>query len=241
MSMEKDIIIDSSDHKKIYGTLNQYNNKKDSIILFCHGLTTHKDNHLMISASRTFSKFYDCYRFDFYNSSQRARKLIESDVETHISDLNSVITHFSKKYENIYLIGHSFGGTAIYGCNMKKVKAIALWDCLLVEKASKLSEKYEWNKNLNCYILHQATDVLISKKLIEERQIQTPEILENITKPTIIICAGKFILNNIWKTNFNKINSKSKYLEIKTANHIFNKEKEENELFKETLEWFKFN
>lgn len=239
--MEKEVNIPSFDKKIIYGTLNHQEKKKNQLIIFSHGLTSNKDNHIMCFAARKFSKEYDCYRFDFYNHKLRARKLIEADVSTHTKDLNSVIKHFSKEYEKIHLVGHSFGGTAIYNCNLEKIDAICLWDTMLIEEESKLDEKYEWNKKLNCYILHQAIDVLISKKLVEERQKQTPEILKKINKPTLVICAENFKFSKLWESNIKKINSKTKFIEIKGANHIFSKEKEEKKLLRETLKWIREN
>lgn len=236
--MEKDIKIKTTDKHAIYGILNQVNNNKN-LIIFVHGLTGHMNEHIHYNGAKYFAnKGFNSFRFGLYSGEKNARELINCTIKTHSKDLNTVVTYFSKKYDNIHLIGHSLGGPSILGANMNNVSSIALWDPSF-DIAQEFKTDCKFNKKLGAYIIKWGVDCLISKKMYAE-VISLPEnMAKKIVKPTKLIFAGKGILYKKWKNYLKNISVKNSVVKIEKASHCFDEEGAEELLFKETYSWFK--
>ena len=63
--MEKEIKIKTNDKHFIYGVLNTPNKKTEKLIIFVHGLSGHKNEHIFYNAKNFFvKKGYAVFKFD---------------------------------------------------------------------------------------------------------------------------------------------------------------------------------
>lgn len=166
--MEKFLTVDSDDGHLIYGTLNSYEEKKGKLIIFVHGLSGNQHEHQYFNAVPYFcSRGYDVFRFDFYGGEDKCRPSSESSVSTHARDLNSVLNNFKDDYEELYLVGHSFGCLAIMNADTKDVKKIVYWDPTCWT-GSPEDKGLEYNESMDKYILRWGWDAIVSKELVRE-------------------------------------------------------------------------
>ena len=111
--MEKQIKIPIANKKYIYGTLR--GSLKNPLLVFVHGFTGYKDEHIFFNGARFFEKKgFSTFRFDLYNWNKDARKLEECTLSLHGEDLDTVVKYLRKKGANkIFVAGHSFGGVTV--------------------------------------------------------------------------------------------------------------------------------
>ena len=234
--MEQNIHIQTQDNHTIYGLLNS--SKKDKLIIFVHGLTGHKNEHIFYNAAKFFSKNkFDTFRFDLYSGEKGARSLTECTIETHSQDITQVIDHFKKNYKKIHLVGHSLGGPSIILANIESAYSIALWDPSF-NTFEGLRDDMTFNTKINKYILHWGTEYLLSKEMVESWKRFDERMLAKFSKPTKIICAGKGMLHERWRNKLHLISVNHEFVLIPEAGHCFDEENTEQELFNETLKWF---
>lgn len=242
--MEKQFKLLTKDKHIIYGTHN-FSSGLNKAVIFAHGLTGHSNEHLFYNAARYFpANSFATVRFDFYSGENKGRLLTNSDITQHISDLELVTKHFSKKYKEIYLVGHSLGGAVILHSSLKDVKGISLWDATI--EWDPLDSKYGdnafvYHKGLDVYTARWGTEYLIGKKYCSQTRDYSyyQSIFEKLNVSLQVICAGKGILKNTWKKRFNKITGKKELIVIDKAGHCFDEGDSEKELFKHTFRWFR--
>lgn len=229
--MQKEILIETNDNYNIYGTLDSTNNN-DNLIIFVHGLTWNQNEHVFYNSAKFFpNNWYNTFRFDLYTNE---RPLSDLSVKDHIKDLNIVLSYFEWKYKNIYLIWHSLGWPVILWSNINNIKAIVLWDPTI--NAQYYVEKIcTYNKELDKYILNREIESILSKEMVNERKNIDESILDQIIKPTKIICAWEDRLKDEWKSCYTKITVDHEFIIIEEADHCFNQDWVEEKLFKETL------
>lgn len=239
--MQKNITIKSKDKKfNIYGVFDQ-NIKSDKLIIFIHGLTGHKNEHLFYNAAKFFTnKRFSTYRFDLYSGEKNGRRLDDCTISKHSEDLNQVIKFFQKKFYTIYLVGHSLGGPTVLGADLKDIKKIVLWDPSVNLSNEEDEVWYRFDKKINAYMVSWGPSYMVSKEMIEEwKNIEYEEWIENCKSPLNVICAGRGILKKEWKKIISDFNCKTKLTIINDAGHCFDEKDTENQLFKETFSWFK--
>ena len=94
--MEKEIKIKTQDKHLIYGTLN-FKVKSDELIIFVHGLTGNKNEHIFFNGSKFFnSNGYDTFRFDLYSDLNLGRTLLECTIDTHAEDVSTVLDYLAE-------------------------------------------------------------------------------------------------------------------------------------------------
>ena len=94
--MEKQIKIPIANKKYIYGTLR--GSLKNPLLVFVHGFTGYKDEHIFFNGARFFEKKgFSTFRFDLYNWNKDARKLEDCTLSLHGEDLDTVIKYLRKK------------------------------------------------------------------------------------------------------------------------------------------------
>lgn len=235
--MEEKIQIPTNDGHIIYGTMNYKGKKAKNLIVFVHGLDGNQNEHQFYNAARFFPKAgFTTFRFNLYSGKEKGRILTDCTTKMHAEDLNTVIKFFYNKFQNIYLVGHSLGGLTILLSDLEKIKSVVLWDPSM--KLMGLEDKLSYNKELDLYVLHWGTEYLISKQMFEERKNQDLRLVEKITRPTKIICAGDGVLKDDWGKVVDKIQVPYEFMVLKGAGHCFNEEGIEEVLFDETLKWF---
>ncbi len=237
--MQKEIQINTKDDHIIYGTLDSKQNS-DTLLIFVHGLSGHKDEHHYFNAVPYFTeKNFDTFRFNFYTREPHSRLLSESSLTTHSDDLKLVINNFKEKYKNIILIGHSFGALIIINTDLSDISKIVLWDP--TGELNKIKEKNaSFNSDLNKYILHWGMDILINKELADDWQsVDLSKSMKNLKTPCKFIFAGNSSKHKAWEPFLKKIKVKNESVIINGATHGFIEEGVEQKLFEETFDWVK--
>lgn len=230
--MEENLKIPLGNNKFAYGIL--FGKLKKPLIIFVHGFTGNKNEHIFFNGARFFEKNrLASFRFDLYSDKNDARKLNDAPLSQNAEDLDEVIKFFEKKGINkTYVIGHSFGGVTVLMSKKQKFTKAVLWDPS--GKPYKLTNEAKFIKELDLYFYDKwGVSVTIGKEMVEEnRKINTRDLLRKIKVPTKIILAGESELKKFWK------NEKNVSI-IPGADHNFNSYGTEEKLFTETLNFLR--
>lgn len=242
--MERALNYKTQDGHTIYGVLNTGKKASKSLIVFVHGLTGHKNEHIFYNAAHFFpAKGFDTYRFDLYNGDKGGRTLSDCTVQTHAADLSTVLAQLRKKYRNIHVVGHSLGGPTIVLADLTAVKSVILWDPSdmlgLQDIIEGQERKLKQNKVSGVYIVDWGSEYLLGKGMAEDfKNLRPATLAGTINKPLKIIGAEKGN-PRACKTYMKYANEPKAVVIIKGAGHTFDEEGKEGELLKETLIWVK--
>lgn len=236
--MQKELKMKTTDGHFIYGDLVKSKKASSKLVIFCHGFTGNRNEHIHFNGAKFFSeRGYDTFRFDFYNGSKGARHFEDTSISQHGGDITAVLNHFRKKYKSIYLIGHSFGGTSLLFSNTSLAKALVFWDASYVvsEEEKRFFTKYKIGKE---YYIDWGMRIRVGKKFIEEL-FHFPDCGELISKINVPV---EFIGTGSGKDSrkyFSHANQPKRSVNITFADHNFNSDKAEKKLFEETYAWIK--
>ena len=236
--MQKAIKIKTKDNKIIFGTLDKKTESKKTLLIFVHGFTGNQNEHHYFNAVPFFTrKGFTTFRFNFYDKDQRSRQMPESSISTHVNDLETVYNHFTKKYKEIILVGHSLGASIILLSQMPGVSKIILWDPTSGFKNIQEKDAY-FNQKLDKYIFNWGKAIIVGKSLVDEWQkLDIGTLVKNINVPCKFIFAEKAYKYKSWKPFLKKIKTPYDSVVIKKASHTFVEEGVEEKLFSETLKW----
>jgi hypothetical protein len=122
--------IPTTDGKIIYGLLNKSEKKSNhKAVLHIHGLTGHPYEVAQTMMAGTFpDNGYDVIRPYLYHGPDDARKLVDCTLAIHAKDVMTITQHFKTLYDDVYVIGHSYGGPSIMLSDTSLFAAICLWD-----------------------------------------------------------------------------------------------------------------
>lgn len=239
--MEKQIKIPIENKKYIYGTLRGSLN--DPLVIFVHGFTGDKEEHIFFNGSRFFeSKGFSSFRFNLYHWEKDARKLEDCTLSLHAKDLDFVIDYFKGKgAKKVFVVGHSFGGLTVLLSKGQSFNAAVLWDTSIDPT---LVTKGKYIKELGSFYLNSqdvnAFGQTVGKEMVDENKKLKPfELMEKFTKPVKIIAAGKGVLINGGKKYFELAKGPKDFAVISDATHNFDEDKTEEKLFQETYSWLK--
>lgn len=240
--MEKQIKLKTDDGYVIYGVLSSGTRASDHLIVFVHGLTGHKNEHIFYNAARFFpKKGFDVFRFDLYSGEKGGRSLVDCNIRTHASDLNVVLKNFGKKYIHISVVGHSLGGPTVVCADTSLMQSIVLWEPSNMRGLDEIEEDLErplrFVKELDAHVFEWGVSFLLGSKMAKDFGTLKPEqYMKKINKPVKIICAED-----------GNVKGGKKYLQhahdpkdltvIPKAGHAFDEEDAEGELFDQTLKW----
>lgn len=236
--MESNLKIPTQDGKVIYarmrGPINQ------TLVVFVHGLGGRMDQHIFFNGARFLEKHsISSIRFNLYSWEGDARKLDECTLNTHASDLDTVITYARQKgASKIIVIGHSYGGPTILFSKDKSYNVVVLWDPSYGYPNS--FKRSEYVESLGLYKATWEFNVLMGKKMIEEAkniEQKEEEAIKNLKIPIKIISAEQSHLVKGCKRYFDLANKPKEYALIENAGHTFDEEGAEERLFEETLVW----
>ena len=242
--MEKTTKLKTKDGHIIYGVLNTPRKETDRLIIFIHGLTGNKNEHVFYNAARYFIKNeISTFRFDLYSPEKGGRSLTQCTIDTHASDLETVLSHFKNTFKKVYVVGHSLGGPTIVLADISVVSAVILWDPADIRELKKLvEEQQKVLKNTETpliYTINWGVEYLIGRKMAEEfKTLKPADLVKNIFKPIKIISA-EYGNPKGGKAYYEHANSPKKFVNIKGAGHTFDEEGMEEKLLKETLDWIK--
>lgn len=240
--MEKEIKIKTSDNKFIHGMfVSSIRKKSDALIIFVHGFTGHQNEHIFFNGARFFAgKGFDTFRFNLYaGESKNIRHFQDTKISLHGKDITTTVKHFRKKYKNIYVVGHSYGGTSLLFADQLIIDGFIFWDASYIDSKDS-TKNMKFNKNINAYTLDWGITIIVGNKFVEELKYfpDCGKLIKNIHKPVLFIGAGKGNLTAS-KKYYNKANSPKKLINIKNADHNFDKLQDEEFLFKETYGWLR--
>jgi len=246
---EEIIKINGQDDNAIYARHNKNGNKK--IILHFHGMTHSPDYLLEVTSSEFFvTKGYDHCRPDLYATEEDSRHLENSSLSTHVKDIKSIIKHFKKAYQEVFVSAHSLSGLAMIIANPKGIKAMSLWDPSTDVTNFWASGNYLTPINeINKYMLNYGRSFIISKEMVAENK-QYPDkkckkLATKIETPTQFIIPEESIFLASPHTSPEAYKDKFKgpfdLQRIDGANHVFSNPGNRESLFKKTLEFFQKN
>lgn len=127
--IESDIVLKSKDGAVIYGALARPEKEARRVIVHLHGLTHSHRHYLEMNAASYFPQHgFAHLRFSFYGREPDARRLSTIRLGDHLADLEAVLSYAQENFDEIYLIGHSFGGLVALLHNPEGIKAMSFWD-----------------------------------------------------------------------------------------------------------------
>lgn len=239
--MEKYITIPTPDNKFIYGVLNE-KKKSKTVLLIVHGRPGAPHEAPGLNAARFFPpKGIATFRVALYSHNPNARQFMQSTTHQHGKDIDVVVSFLRKKFDRVFVAGHSWGGPSILFSNTEKVEGIILWDPSINMKAIDSSFKYV--PALRAYMTEGTWVDLIPKKMAEESMKYPLEkmipLFQRIRVPLKFIMAGDGFLKTDAKKVYAALTGEKSYVLIPGARHHFAEEGKENALFRETLSWVK--
>ncbi len=242
--MEKKLRIKVSEKNYIYGRLEGTSHQPLFIVV--HGLTGSMDDDFYLSATRYFAKQgYSTFRFNFYGAEKDAQQLIESSLKTQASDIDAIVQYFrEKKFQKIFIVGHSYAGPSILLSNKQKFDGAVLWDPsyeISFTKTERGSPAVKYIKEIKGYMMNWGINIVIGKTMADEANtIKWNELTKNFHVPLKIIVAGKGALMRGAKHYFKTANRPKDLTIIKNATHCFNDSEDMREkIFKISENWFK--
>lgn len=241
--MEKEIKIKTTNKHYIYGTLAKSKKPSKKLIIFVHGFCGNQNEHIFFNGAKYFTgKGYDTFRFNLYSGEKGARKFRDIKISLHGKDTSTVIKYFSKDYEKIYVVGHSYGGTTLLFTDTKHVNTFVFWDASWIEWKDE-DKDFPYRKDLDAHVLDWGIEYIVGKPFIEELK-SFPDcggLISKIKIPVKFITAGRKGKGNTkaGKKYFALANEPKDLVDIPTAEHNFNTFAEEERLFKETQDWMK--
>lgn len=236
--MQQEISIQTPDNFKIYGSLTVADTKSDRLVIFVHGFTGHKDEHIFFNGANFFNKkSFDVFRFDLYSCEKDARPFKDQSIAIHGTDITVVKNHFKDIYKKIYLVGHSYGGTSLLFVELSGVSGLVFWDASYISEAD--GTGFEYNQSLDAYILKDRVDCVVGKKFVEELRNfpDCGEMVSKVSVPMKFITAGEKGNHTVVSKYMEKAHDPKEIVHIEEADHCFNSFASEEKLFNETLEW----
>ena len=130
--MEEKIYYDSTDNIKLCGLLSKVNNN-NSIVVLCHGIKADKTerNSFTKLVEKLRGNNISSFRFDFRGHGESTGNDFEMTPLKEVEDLESTIKMLEEKnYDNIVLLGASFGASIISLLDNSKypsIKGLISW------------------------------------------------------------------------------------------------------------------
>ncbi|MBN1923436.1 MAG: alpha/beta hydrolase [Nanoarchaeota archaeon] len=185
----KKVLIKNVSSERLSGFLHEVRNPKGLFIL-CHGFRGNKNYPLLTKLCKDLNEEgYDCFRFDFSGNGESEGLFGHAGLIKERSDLLSVIKHF-KKYENVFLFGHSMGGAVciITAGSVKRVKGVVVLNSLVLPTISFKDSSLEYNPS-----------VLFAKK---EEEAYNPRVITKNFVEKALVNFNEFVNNNVLHKSF---------------------------------------
>ncbi|PID83407.1 hypothetical protein CSB11_01285 [Candidatus Campbellbacteria bacterium] len=232
--IKKDITFKMKDKGEIYADF--YSSKSKKCIVIIHGLFGNSSEHQFYNSARFFAKKgYDVYALNMYTMGKR--QIDKNSITQQVKDLEEIYEKVKRKYQKIFLIGHSIGGPIIYLSKVaqqeNKVQACALWEPTINPVG--VEKDFKFKKGINAYYTF---GFLVSKKMVSDLKKLTSEKISKIKKPFLLVLNTKGGLYKNWKKAYEFIRTDYETLYLKNSGHNFSKNNQDQILYKETLKYF---
>ncbi len=239
--MQKEIKIKTADKKIIYGNFVPSDKKAEKLVVFVHGFTGHQNEHIFFNGAKFFSSNgFDTFRFNLYAAGKGSRNFCDTKISLHGQDLSTVVRHFREEYKKIFVVGHSYGGTSLLFADKNIIDGFVFWDASYIGPKDATAQM-KYNKQLDSYILDWGIEIIVGKNFVEELKNfpDCGKLIKQINKPVLFISAGEKGNAKPAEKYFKYANEPKRLVNIKTANHCFDRFEDEERLFQETFSFLK--
>lgn len=256
--MQNKITFQSKDGTKLADIWHLTEKSSEKAIILAHGITGDKNEQgIFIELAESLKDHdYAVFRFDFRGHGESEGNSADMTIAGEIEDLNAAVNEVIKKgFENIGLIGASFGGsisTIYMAKDQDIIKCLCLWNpvlnydhCFLNPFLPWLSAKKDMMKKdliEKGWTTIGSRKFILGKKLFEEMAKIFPfEELQNINHPLLILHGDKDE-HVPYEDSKQYIQGVGKLITIHGAHHGFHDEKKHRQqAIQETLAFFQEN
>ncbi len=249
--IEKKVLIQSTTGSELHGIyyLHSKESKKKSILIMCHGFTGDKyeHGHFPELAKACNGEGIDGLIFDFTGSGENER--VPITLFKQIEDLKSVYKWVQNQgYENIAVLGLSFGGLTALGTNLIGIKTYIFWAPVLFLHTT--DDQTDWFKDLDKGPVEipstiEGKPVIIDMTYMTDfAKFRVKYHLKKFDYPVLIVVgkADEKTPCDLTRKAFNFLPNKegNKFVAVENATHEIEGE-HLKEFIKHTIDWLKFH
>lgn len=239
--MEKNLEIKTPDGKVISGILRGPITRP--LIVLVHGLAGNMNEAMHYNAVRYFKKHgFSSFRFNLYSWGKKNRKMHECTLKTHGKDIDVIIQYLRKNgASKIFIVGHSYGLPSILLSQEKDFDAVVSWDGSCLPRST--FERLPPSLKPKGRILDEGYFVIMGEQMSKEEEfVDSFSLVKKLNKPIKFITAeGPKNQTNevVGKKMFRAATVNKSFVTIKGASHNFTEDGKQEQLYKETVNWFK--
>lgn len=249
----KKITFKSTDGTKLVGIWHLPKNKTNKVIVLAHGITVNKDENgaFIQLAVQLAQNGFAVFRFDFRGHGESEGKSVDMTISGEISDLSAGIDLVKQQYDQIGLLGASFGGgiSTLYAAqHQDKLQALCLWNPVLNYDHCYLNPTLPWIVARKGHIKNDikikgwttvgSRNFILGKKLFDEMRNYYPyKELTKIKIPTIILHGNKD-KHVPYEDSQKYALHVCPFVTIKDSEHGFHNKQEFEQAAKATIEFF---
>lgn len=241
--MESKWTLHTADNHIIYGIKSHGSTPSTKAIFIIHGYACSANDYALKRAADHFYKDFDVYRFNLYDGQDGGRSIENCIFHTYVDDLNLVLENFSPAYDQVFLIGHSYGGTIIMMTNPENITAVSLWDPSFNLKGLQADFKSGYEDCGDVYKLKGGVTTLMSKEMYnlgtQMDENVCIELAKNFSSPVQVLTAENAYYNDkpLSYNSFGNPNNIREFIE--NADHNFFDGNSCDDLLNKTEKWFK--
>ncbi|MBL7147579.1 MAG: alpha/beta hydrolase [Nanoarchaeota archaeon] len=250
--MEEKIIFKNSKGQTLIGILsNPTRNKKNLIVVFCHGLSSSKDRRTCVILQEKLNNLnISTFRFDFFGHGESGGKFEDITLTEGVDDILNAIKYLKNLgYVKFGLFGSSFGGNcAILAVSKTKDFVVLGLKCpvsnyigKLIAQKSKEEIKNWKDKGYINYSRGFHRKLNLNYSFFEDSKVNDGwKSAKKIKIPTLVVHGDKDITVPIEQSKklCGLINN-CKLKIIKGCDHFFQEQEYFNKLIRLLVEWFK--
>jgi pimeloyl-ACP methyl ester carboxylesterase len=244
---ETDVQIPLSDSDLfMYGTLR--GTYKGPLILLCHGYGGWMHEMLLFNASRYFERQgFSTLRLSMYGGGEKSRNITESDVMTHASDIDDVVSFVKVKGAKwVGVAGHSYSGMAIVYSKKQQFDAAALWDPTHTDgydepqNKKNLQDDFIFVEALHAYVSGLGSGYVYAKSVFDNDYPKSREAAKRFKVTTRIFNADWSKEQQRYGKDYaDHIDADTRQVIIPGSSHPFTEDGAAEKLFEATARWFK--
>ena len=230
----------------IYGTLRgDYTNP---LIILCHGYGGWMHEMLLYNGARFFeNKGFSSLRLSMYGGGDKSRNISDSDVMTHASDIDDVVSFVKQQGSQwVGIAGHSYSGMAIVYSKQQEFNAAALWDPTHTdgydepESRRSLETDFVYVDEIKAYVSGSGSGYVYAKRVFDNTYPKSNEMAAKLKVPSCVINASWSKTQQKYGKDYaDHIAGVSRQIIIPDCSHPFTEDGAADKLFAETSAFFK--
>ena len=238
--MEKELKIKTEDNKVIEGIIRGPFDRP--MVVLVHGLCGNMNEAMHYNAARYFEQQgFSSVRFGLYGFGKENRKLHECTLKTHGEDIDTVLKFLKiNNAQKIFAVGHSYGFPSILHAQEKDtITAIVSWDGSILPR-DEFQKLVSINEPVKGKLLDEGYMTIMGESMVaEEGRVESERLALEFKKPIKLISIP--VDGNLEGAEklFAALPEPKELTIIKGATHCFTEEGKQEELYKETVAWFK--